>query len=168
MPGVKKRLESMNEMSSGEAVAHDVVWVDDGARAMPTQPSTTYEFTIGELAKEFGVTLRALRFYENKGLIAPRRQGLSRFYSQADRDRLALILKGKKLGFTLSEIRQMVSAEQGQDSKALKLSQEKCLEQIALLERQQADIEEGLAELRRIYTSLSAKIIEVGSGSAGA
>ena len=158
----------MNGMSSGEAVAHDVVWVDDGARAMPTQPSSPHEYTIGGLAKEFGVTLRALRFYENKGLIAPRRQALSRFYSQADRDRLALILKGKKLGFTLSEIRQMVSAEQGQDSQALKLSQEKCLEQIALLERQQADIEEGLAELRRIYTSLSAKIIEVGSSGVGA
>ncbi len=154
----------MNEMSSGEAVAHDVVWVEGGSRAMPAERSAPHEFTIGELAKEFGVTLRALRFYENKGLIAPRRQGLSRFYSQADRDRLALILKGKKLGFTLSEIRQMVSAEQGHDSTALKLSQEKCLEQIALLERQKADIEEGLAELRRIHTSLSSKIIQVDSG----
>ncbi|MBV8840465.1 MAG: MerR family transcriptional regulator, partial [Alphaproteobacteria bacterium] len=64
------------------------------------------EFTIGELSREFGVTLRALRFYENKGLITPQRDGLNRLYSQGDRTRLALILKGKKLGFTLGEIRQ--------------------------------------------------------------
>ena len=66
------------------------------------------EFTIGELARDFGVTLRALRFYENKGLLSPQREGLSRLYSQGDRTRLALILKGKKLGFTLGEIRQLV------------------------------------------------------------
>ena len=70
-------------------------------------------FTIGELSREFGVTLRALRFYENKGLISPQREGLSRLYSEGDRTRLALILKGKKLGFTLGEIRQMIAAEEG-------------------------------------------------------
>src|SRR5206468_9974512 len=89
------------------------------------------EFTIGELSREFGVTLRALRFYENKGLISPHREGLSRLYSQGDRTRLALILKGKKLGFTLGEIRRMIAAEEGAtDAKTLSLSREKCLEQI--------------------------------------
>jgi DNA-binding transcriptional MerR regulator len=116
-------------------------------------------FTIGELSREFGVTLRALRFYENKGLIAPHRDGLSRLYSQGDRTRLALILKGKKLGFTLGEIRQMIAAEEGQtDRDALSLSREKCLEQIELLERQKAEIEEGLSELHRIYGELSGKL----------
>jgi len=116
-------------------------------------------FTIGELSREFGVTLRALRFYENKGLIAPHRDGLSRLYSQGDRTRLALILKGKKLGFTLGEIRQMIAAEEGHsDRDALTLSQEKCLEQIELLERQKAEIEEGLSELHRIYAELSGKL----------
>ena len=85
----------------------------------PSTPETTdsrtgkVAFTIGELSREFGVTLRALRFYENKGLISPHRDGLSRLYSQGDRTRLALILKGKKLGFTLGEIRQMIAAEEG-------------------------------------------------------
>jgi DNA-binding transcriptional MerR regulator len=117
------------------------------------------EFTIGELSREFGVTLRALRFYENKGLISPQRDGLNRLYSQGDRTRLALILKGKKLGFTLGEIRQMIAAEENAaDNEALSLSREKCLEQIQLLERQKAEIEEGLAELHRIYKSLSGKI----------
>ena len=119
-------------------------------------------FTIGELSREFGVTLRALRFYENKGLIAPHRDGLSRLYSQGDRTRLALILKGKKLGFTLGEIRQMIAAEEGDaaDHNALTLSQEKCLEQIEMLQRQKAEIEEGLSELHRIYAQLSGKLGE--------
>jgi DNA-binding transcriptional MerR regulator len=116
-------------------------------------------FTIGELSREFGVTLRALRFYENKGLISPHRDGLNRLYSQGDRTRLALILKGKKLGFTLGEIRQMIAVEESTtDRDALTLSREKCLEQISLLERQKAEIEEGLSELQRIYTSLSGKL----------
>jgi DNA-binding transcriptional MerR regulator len=116
-------------------------------------------FTIGELSREFGVTLRALRFYENKGLISPHRDGLNRLYSQGDRSRLALILKGKKLGFTLGEIRQMIAAEETTtDRDALTLSREKCLEQIDLLERQKAEIEEGLRELQQIYASLSGKL----------
>ena len=116
-------------------------------------------FTIGELSREFGVTLRALRFYENKGLISPHRDGLSRLYSQGDRTRLALILKGKKLGFTLGEIRQMIAAEEGDaDRNALSLSREKCLEQIEMLQRQKAEIEEGLSELHRIYAQLSGKL----------
>ena len=115
-------------------------------------------FTIGELSREFGVTLRALRFYENKGLISPHREGLSRLYSRGDRTRLALILKGKKLGFTLGEIRQMIAAEEGDaDAKSLGLSREKCLEQIELLKKQKAEIEEGLNELSRIYASLGGK-----------
>ena len=116
-------------------------------------------FTIGELSREFGVTLRALRFYENKGLIAPHRDGLNRLYSHGDRTRLALILKGKKLGFTLGEIRQMIAAEENEtDRDALTLSREKCLEQIELLQRQKVQIEEGLSELHRIYKSLSGKL----------
>jgi DNA-binding transcriptional MerR regulator len=120
-------------------------------------------FTIGELSREFGVTLRALRFYENKGLISPHRDGLSRLYSPGDRTRLALILKGKKLGFTLGEIRQMIAAEEGEaDSETLTLSREKCLEQIELLRRQKAEIEDGLNELSRIYASLTGKIADKG------
>ena len=122
---------------------------------------TKAAFTIGELSREFGVTLRALRFYENKGLISPHRDGLNRLYSQGDRTRLALILKGKKLGFTLGEISQMIAAEENEtDRDALTLSREKCLEQIELLQRQKAEIEEGLNELFRIYSSLSGKIAD--------
>jgi DNA-binding transcriptional MerR regulator len=122
-------------------------------------------FTIGDLSREFGVTLRALRFYENKGLLTPRREGLARIYDAGDRARLAVILKGKRLGFTLSEIRQMIAARESTASgEALTLTREKCLEQIKLLEKQRNEIEAALAELRQTYTSLSS----IGTASSSA
>jgi DNA-binding transcriptional MerR regulator len=160
--GNSEKGSAMSNQLQSNAARQDVVWVENpavpDAVAVPAAP---VEFTISELSREFGVTLRTLRFYEDKGLISPRRQGLTRLYSPADRDRIALILKGKKLGFMLGEIRQMVAAEEGHgDSHALKLSREKCLEQIELLNRQQADIEDALVELRQIFASLSAKMID--------
>jgi DNA-binding transcriptional MerR regulator len=153
----------MTNHLDGES-SQDVVWIEPTARPTPApaaaaSPTAQPEFTISELAKEFGVTLRTLRFYEDKGLLSPRRHGLARLYSPADRERLALILKGKKLGFMLGEIRQMVAAQEGHaDHKGLQLSREKCLEQIELLNRQQADIENALAELRQMYASLTAQV----------
>jgi DNA-binding transcriptional MerR regulator len=75
-------------------------------------------YTIGDLAREFGVTLRTLRFYEDRGLLSPRREGLARIYDAQDRSRLAVILKGKRLGFTLTEIRAMVAEERQADQPA--------------------------------------------------
>jgi DNA-binding transcriptional MerR regulator len=122
---------------------------------MMTEGGSSGEYTIGDLAREFEVTLRTLRFYESKGLIKPRRQGMTRIYSQEDRDRLALILQGKRLGFTLREIRELVASQiTGAKSAALPLSREQCLAQIKLLEKQKRDIETALAELRRNYTAL--------------
>src|SRR3954465_12488198 len=72
------------------------------------QPRHIRTYTITELCEEFGVTARALRFYEDEGLISPERQGLSRIYSWRDRARLAWILRGKRVGFSLSEIREMI------------------------------------------------------------
>lgn len=65
-------------------------------------------YSISDLSEEFGVTARALRFYEDEGLIAPERQGLARIYSRRDRARLAWILRGKRVGFSLTEIREMI------------------------------------------------------------
>jgi DNA-binding transcriptional MerR regulator len=156
----------MSNTLDRDRLAHDLVWNEKNALP-PAGPAPVIpqaaptEFTISELAKEFGVTLRTLRFYEDRGLLSPRRHGMTRLYSLADRDRLALILKGKKLGFMLGEIRQMVAAEQGHgDSQILRLSREKCLEQIDLLKRQQAEIEEALGELQQICASLSAKVAD--------
>lgn len=114
----------------------------------------TGNLTIGELARESGVTLRALRFYQSKGLLAPQRNGSTRVFSHRDRDRLALILQGKRLGFTLTEIREMLTARARGCTNVLPISRRKCVEQISLLERQQRDIEQALAELRQIYTRM--------------
>jgi len=121
---------------------------------MAQDSTSSNEYTIGDLAREFEVTLRTLRFYESKSLIKPRRQGMTRIYSQEDRERLALILQGKRLGFTLREIRELVASQGQVKSAALPLSREQCLAQIKLLEKQKRDIETALAELRRNYTAL--------------
>jgi len=63
-------------------------------------------YSIGELAREFGITTRAIRFYQDRGLLSPSRQGQKRIYSPRERARLKLILRGKRLGFTLDEIRE--------------------------------------------------------------
>lgn len=116
-------------------------------------------FTIGDLAREFDVTLRALRFYEDKGLLSPRREGLTRLYSAAERARLAIILKGKKLGFTLAEIKAMVALREGTAVSAggLALTREKCAEQLALLEQQKTEIEEAIGELRQMVAAFPAR-----------
>ena len=76
------------------------------------------EFSIGELASEFDVTPRAIRFYEDHGLLAPKRDGTRRIYSARDRTRLKLTLRGKRLGLTLSEIRELIDMyEPGRDER---------------------------------------------------
>ena len=67
------------------------------------------EYTIGDLAREFNVTTRAIRFYEDEGLLSPRREGQSRVYSARDRVHLKMILRGKRLGFSLRETREILS-----------------------------------------------------------
>jgi DNA-binding transcriptional MerR regulator len=146
--------------------AQDVFWVNSGpgedlkhdARDIQT------EFTITELAKEFGLTHRALRFYDSRGLLSPQREGRRRIFTRADRDPLVLILKGKKLGFTLAEISRMIEAQSGQaNEQALRLSAAKCLEQIAFFERQMREAAEALAELRRIHLSLCVQTSQRGA-----
>jgi DNA-binding transcriptional MerR regulator len=124
-------------------------------RRIAIEPAET-KATISDVSREFGVTLRALRFYENKGMIAPERRGSARFYSAADRERLAAILEGKKLGFSLAEIRHMVGEPNGRGAD-LDLSEAKCREQIGILEAQKRSIEAALIELRRIQAGLAPK-----------
>lgn len=108
-------------------------------------------FTIGDLAREFGVTLRTLRFYEDKDLITPQRDGLNRLYTRRDRARLKLVLMGKRVGFSLNEIKDMLDLYDLRDGQVmqLKVALGKFNEQISLLERQKKDIEQALTELRR-------------------
>ena len=87
--------------------------------------------------------------------VAPQRNGRVRVFSHEDRDCLALILQGKRLGFTLTENREMLAARaRGDCTKNLPINRTKCVEQIKMLERQRRDIDRALAELRRIYTDI--------------
>ncbi len=115
-------------------------------------------FSISDLCGEFDVTPRALRFYEDEGLIAPERRGTQRLYSQRDRARLAWILRGKRVGFSLSAIREMIDLYDLGDGRRHQraVALERCRERIALLERQQQDIEAALAELHEFVAVLEA------------
>ena len=106
-------------------------------------------FSIGELATEFDVTPRAIRFYEDHGLLAPRRDGQRRIYSPRDRTRLKLTLRGKRLGLTLSEIRELIDMyEPGRDERPqLKRFLAVLQTHRASLEQQRADIQAQLTEL---------------------
>lgn len=118
----------------------------------PAEPSEQV-FPMGKLCEDFGMTPRALRFYESRGFITPRRQGSARLYGQTDYDRLALILKAKRLGFTLREIGDLLAERAAAGGpQVLQLSRRQCTEQINLLERQKRAIEFALTELRRTYS----------------
>ena len=113
-------------------------------------------YVIGDLAREFGVSLRTLRFYEARGLLSPRREGMARLYDARDRERLAAILHGKSLGFTLTEIRAMLAQERGAPARELSLSLDDVEDQIAHLEAQKEQIETALVELKRQREALRA------------
>jgi DNA-binding transcriptional MerR regulator len=119
--------------------------------AQPPSPEPTErsEFSIGDLAREFDVTPRAIRFYEDQGLLAPRREGQRRIYTSRDRTRLKLTLRGKRLGLTLSEIRELIDMyEPGRDERAQLARFLAVLEQHkALLEQQRGDLEAQLSEI---------------------
>lgn len=120
-------------------------------------------YSIGELAREFDVTPRAIRFYEAEGLLAPRREGQRRIYAPRDRTRLKLTLRGKRLGLTLSEIRALIDMyEPGADQRP---QLERFLEVLqahrAALARQREDIDAQLAEIaafeKRVRKQLGAR-----------
>jgi DNA-binding transcriptional MerR regulator len=114
----------------------------------PAISNPAKSYTIREMAREFELTLRALRFYEDRGLISPRREGSVRIYSARDRARLSVIVKAKALGFTLSEIKETLASEgRSNPSNGLGISQRQVEDQIAHLQQQKADIEVALAHL---------------------
>lgn len=113
-------------------------------------------YSVTELSTELKVTPRALRFYEDKGLIAPQRVGRTRVYSHRDRGRIILILRGKRLGFSLKEIAEWLDLyNQDPDQVAqLRLSLAKTRKHIKSLEARHRDLEETLQELRGIETAV--------------
>jgi DNA-binding transcriptional MerR regulator len=117
-------------------------------------------FTIGQLCREFDTTPRALRFYEDKGLLSPARQGMNRVYSYRDRARLQLILRGKRVGLALNEIREILDlygrgdGEAAQNAKALRLFKER----LAAFERQRQDIDVAIELLNAGCARMEARL----------
>jgi DNA-binding transcriptional MerR regulator len=107
----------------------------------PRDPQRIY--SIAELSREFAITPRTIRFYEDEGLIKPRRQGLTRLYSAGDRTRLSWILRGKRLGFSLAELRELLRRSRLH---------------IADLERKRSDLDAHINEFKEVETQVSAEL----------
>lgn len=130
------------------------------------RPEGGETYSIAELAREFDITTRAIRFYEDEGLLAPKRRGQTRIYAPRDRTRLKLILRGKRLGFSLQDIAEMVGmydatpGEVGQ----LELFLKRIAERRAVLEQQREDIKVTLAELDASEAAARRRLKELKGG----
>ena len=108
-------------------------------------------YKIGDLASEFGVTLRTLRFYEDRGLLTPTRAGVTRLFTKRDRARLKLILLGKRVGFSLTEVKRMIDLydPRGKNVAQLKVALEKGEKQMRVLAEQRDSLNVAIGELER-------------------
>ncbi len=123
-------------------------------------------YAIGELAAEFDVTSRALRLYEEEGLLNPKREGTRRIYSERDRVRLRLILRGKRLGWSLSEIRESFDLYDSSLGEEAQLEQmlDKLAERRASLQAQRQDIENALDDLETIAANCESALTDIRAG----
>ncbi|GEO83429.1 MULTISPECIES: MerR family transcriptional regulator [Alphaproteobacteria] len=124
-------------------------------------------YSITELTREFGVSTRTLRFYEDEGLLHPERRGRTRLYRAADRHLLQEILRGRRIGFTVAEIREIVHVykEPPGEIGQLKLMMKKIDEKRDDLRQKRRDIEETLAELDQAEEACLTRLVEIGVGS---
>jgi DNA-binding transcriptional MerR regulator len=116
----------------------------------PSDADSPDLYSIADLAREFGISTRAIRFYESKGLISPERLGATRVFRRRDRARLILILRGKRLGFSLRDISDYLALYDADRGQQVNLLAEKVDERLELLEQQLADLQTTIAELQEI------------------
>jgi DNA-binding transcriptional MerR regulator len=131
----------------------DAMSTSDLTSFLADQESDNQYIGIADMAKQCQTTFRTLRFYETRGLLKPKREGVNRLYDGHAQRRYKLIDEGRKLGFTLSEIAELLGPTSNVSE--LKLSIKKIKDQMAHLERQRVEIETALASLRRRYYMLS-------------
>jgi DNA-binding transcriptional MerR regulator len=116
-------------------------------------------YSIGEMCDAFGVTARALRFYEDENLIAPERRGTTRLYTDRDRARLAWILRGKRVGLSLADIKELLDLyDVGDNRRTQRLKTvERCQEQVDRLKEQRVDIDATITELEGFIALVKAQ-----------
>lgn len=120
-------------------------------RSSNPKPDTSYAFTVTQLCREFDVTPRALRFYESKGLLHPAREGTRRRFDQRDRARLALILRGKRFGFSLAEIGELLDLYDTDNTQVSQLTRtmEVAGRRLADMRRQRDELTVAIGELEK-------------------
>ena len=144
-------ISSFSQLSAGVSGA---LLEEEGRTALDSvQP----EMSISQMSRLFGVSLRTLRFYEDRGLIKPRREGNARYYRATDRVRMEMILKGKKLGFTLTEIQDLLGGKGATETTDLEeqLNPQQIVTQISHLERQRSEIDGAIERLRATQSRLA-------------
>lgn len=143
--------------------------IRSAAPPLDAAPSDRSEklYTVTELARDLGVTARTLRFYEDRGLIAPRRAGTTRIYSRRERGRMIIVLRGKRLGFTLREIKEYLDLYDAdpRHSEQLHRLEQRVADRIAHLENQRQALDETLAELNEIRNQ-ARQALRAGAGTA--
>jgi DNA-binding transcriptional MerR regulator len=124
-------------------------------------------FTITELTREFGVSTRTLRFYEDEGLLHPERRGRTRLFRQADRRLIGEILRGRRIGFTIAEIREIIQVYKEPPGEAgqLRLLMKRLDEKRDDLRQKRKDIEDTLSELDNIEEACIGRLAEIGVGT---
>jgi DNA-binding transcriptional MerR regulator len=147
----------MSSLSSASAGISGALLDEESRVALDSgQP----ELTISQMSRLFGVSLRTLRFYEDRGLIKPRREGNARYYRGTDRVRMEMILKGKKLGFTLTEIQDLIGGKGATETTDLEdqLNPQQIVTQIGHLERQRSEIDGAIERLRATQSRLAQSV----------
>ncbi len=121
-------------------------------------------YGIADLAQEFDVTTRTIRYYEDQGLLSPRRRGQTRIYSPRDRTRLKLILRGKRLGFSLSEVAEIIQLYDTEPGEAgqLEFFIDKIRERRTALEQQRQDIDVTIEELELVEQRCRERLAQIG------
>lgn len=149
---------TLNHAGGNAAIINDIVpLTDDGY------------MRIGDMARTFGVTLRTLRFYEDKGLINPKREGSTRLYSHRDRARMKLILLGRKVGFSLRDVKQIMDLydPNGPNVKQLRLTLDKSEKQLGRLQKQRLALDDAINELTKAMTVMRQQLAERAMTPAG-
>ncbi len=130
----------------------------------PMKPNPLRRYTITQLCREFDVTPRTLRFYEQKDLLHPAREGMNRIFNHRDRARLSLILRGKKVGFSLDDIKEMLDLYNLKDGQItqLQVARAKGLSQLDHLKEQKVALDEAISDLQRAIEIVEGMLTERG------